>query len=324
MTDFFTWLLATIKGGLQWIKDGLGITKREEEAKLAKTGASIGKAHGNVDAKGQGTPYEWMTTEAGTGWFPKGTSATTKGIAPNEGLSADEVARLNRGKEAVDKAPKSFFEAIPGIANLTIAIGKLIDALAPLGKGTDDKGLPIRNDAANQAIAGAFGYSAANKNVMGDNGIQWTRDKNTGDIKAYDYESGLPIANPGDIPEATQKAFDADPWVKPKMDRGGSIIGSGAIIGHKGEQVNPADVVLGGETTLEKINKMFSGAAGSGGGQTIHAPISLTVVIEKVEKAVDVDQIISRIGNEGADKLLFALRNKMENGSTRGIGYLRG
>lgn len=52
------------------------------------------------------------------------------------------------------------------------------------------------------------------------------------------------------------------------------------------------------------------------------APV--TVHIGTIEKDVDIDRLITRIGNEGADKLLFALRNKLENGSTRGIGYLRG
>jgi hypothetical protein len=55
----------------------------------------------------------------------------------------------------------------------------------------------------------------------------------------------------------------------------------------------------------------------------INGPL-VSVQIGKIEKDVDVDKLISRIGNEGADKLLFALRNKLENGSTRGIGYLRG
>ena len=265
MVDFFTWLLDTIKGGLQWIKDGLGITKQEKQTALDKK-----------------TPAGWkweQSGDSGPGWY-------------KNAVKQQETPALKAAREARDKAPKGFFGGIPGISDLTKAIEDLIAQLS------------IKAIAAAAATPGNWAAATAqNTMVPGD----------------QSFDTNKPIS------AATQtNAYDAAAGALGSMDVGGTIIGSGAIIGHRGEQVNPADVVLGGETTLEKINRMFSGAAGSGGGQTIHAPISLTVVIEKVEKAVDVDQIISRIGNEGADKLLFALRNKMENGSTRGIGYLRG
>jgi hypothetical protein len=52
------------------------------------------------------------------------------------------------------------------------------------------------------------------------------------------------------------------------------------------------------------------------------APVSVT--IEKIEKDVDVDRLLSKIGEEFDDKLLFRVRNKLDNTSLRGIGYLRG
>ena len=137
--------------------------------------------------------------------------------------------------------------------------------------------------------------------------------------------------------EDWQKYFGIDKpeWKAPasmgaspkRMKAGGSIISRGFIYGDEGEEVpTAADVAVGKETTLAKINKMFSGASGgvSGGGTNINGPFNVYVQIDTVEKDADIDKVISRIGNEGADKLLFALRNKLENGSTRGIGYLRG
>jgi len=115
------WLYAMLQGALAWIRDGLGITKKEKEAKFEKTSMSIAEAH---DKK---VPYVWTTTEAGgSGWYPKGTVYTTGGVRPNEGLSDAEITRLNKAREAVEKAPKGFFEGIPGITDLTTALQNLL------------------------------------------------------------------------------------------------------------------------------------------------------------------------------------------------------
>lgn len=136
MTHFLAWVADGVKvlvGMVNWLRDGLGITKREKEADLAKTGASIAKSQGKVDAKGKGIPYEWMTISgSGTGWFPKGTSESS-GRSPNQGLSGAEIARLNKGKEAVDNAPRGFFEGIPGIDLLTSAVVGLTKAMSGEG-----------------------------------------------------------------------------------------------------------------------------------------------------------------------------------------------
>jgi hypothetical protein len=48
------------------------------------------------------------------------------------------------------------------------------------------------------------------------------------------------------------------------------------------------------------------------------------VTANKVEKDIDIDRLAARIGSEGADKLLFALRNNLNSGQLRDIGYMRG
>lgn len=95
------------------------------------------------------------------------------------------------------------------------------------------------------------------------------------------------------------------------------------MIGHGGEQIDNASVVADGQTVLSKINESFStGSSGEGAGINVNAPI--TVNIGTVSKDVDIDRLIDRISNEGADRLVFALRSRLDSTSLRGIGYMRG
>lgn len=110
----------------------------------------------------------------------------------------------------------------------------------------------------------------------------------------------------------------------PSMDSGGSIIGSGALIGHGGEQIDNASVVADGDTTLSRINKMVASGGQGDAGTGISASAHITVNIGTVSKDVDIDRLIDRIGNEGADRLVFALRSRLDSTSSRGIAYLRG
>jgi hypothetical protein len=110
----------------------------------------------------------------------------------------------------------------------------------------------------------------------------------------------------------------------PKMAAGGPITTSGSIIGHGGEQITPASVVQGGKTTLERINEMVSGGSMARGAAPISVgSVSVNVHIDRIEKGSDVDGLLAKISDQAADKLLFALRNKLDNLSQRGIAYQR-
>ena len=356
MVDFFTWLLDTLKGGLQWLADGLGVTKQKKQEELEKTGASIGKAHGNVDAKGQGIPYKWMTTEAGTGWFPKGTSSTTKGISPNQGLSAGEIDRLNRGKEAVEKAPKSFFEGIPGMALLTDAIRNLITALDKIKPEIKPPEIPDAWKPSEEVKAtllgakddavGALQTATPIPTALWNAASPENKDTITGAVRtampgmaiAYDWASSYlaPDTRPqkdawiADQIKANPALSQADAEASynynyPKMARGGQIRATGSLIGHASEEMDPASVVAGGKTTLAKINEMFSGMPGGAGSwQPVTVNTSIIVNVAKMDSKADVKALVAQLGEEFDDKLLFRIRGKLENGSTRGIGYLRG
>ena len=70
---------------------------------------------------------------------------------------------------------------------------------------------------------------------------------------------------------------------------------------------------------------MFAGASGAGGQSvSISAPVTVHVTANKVASDIDIDRLAARIGSEGADKLLFALRGKLNSGQLRDIGYLQG
>ncbi len=307
ITDFFAWLLDAIKSGVQWIKDGLGITKAEKEAKVKEIAEKEGL---------------YQTKSGAWGKIQSGMQVERPAEDSQTFRSATPSSRLAKAIEDANNAPNSVFSKIgevisgamsnvkalfdPVLNPLSEAIGKLVTWLNDwFGKG---------NEASPDIIDPNTGMGKQGSTITSPGVASGT--------------GGLTTSRQFQAPEAPPgfeaPAAPAAPAGFPPMAQGGSIIGSGGIFGHGGEQVTPATVVSGGETTLEKINRMFFGREQAGGQQSLNALVTVNVNVAKIEKDVDVDRLISRIGNEGADKLLFALRNKMENGSTRGIGYLRG
>jgi hypothetical protein len=235
-------------------------------------------------AASEGLTYK-ADGKSGAGWYDKGNVKQT----PSDPLV--------RAKEAYDKSPKGFFEGIPGINELTNAIFKLIEALALKTPPTEDKG------------------------GLGDlgKGRDYRKDANGNPLTQAQIDANIANpANQGYIPDFV-----------PGLDEGGQIKRSGSLIGHGGEEINPASVVVGGETTLARINKIFSGiSGGSVGGGAAASPVSVGSVnvdvhIDKIDSGSDIDSLISKMSDQAADKLLFALRNKLDNLGQRGIAYQR-
>jgi len=110
------WLYSLLQGALAWIRDGLGITKSQKKEKLDKAAEAAG--------------VTWDADEQR--WYKGNVPATN----PKSGVSAATLANLDELKDKYEKAPKGFFEGIPGITDLTTAlqnllspINNLIDAL---------------------------------------------------------------------------------------------------------------------------------------------------------------------------------------------------
>lgn len=123
---------------------------------------------------------------------------------------------------------------------------------------------------------------------------------------------------------AVSKGFKTEKEAKdsiPKMAVGGTIIGSGSIIGHAGEEVSPASAVVGAKTTLERMSEAAEG--GRGGSITVGGT-TININVDRMDSDIDLERALAKAGDEFDRLLMFKLRNLLDSGSLRGIGYLRG
>jgi hypothetical protein len=107
----------------------------------------------------------------------------------------------------------------------------------------------------------------------------------------------------------------------PSMDSGGTITGSGGIIGHAGEEVSSASAVVGAKTTLERMSEAAEG--GQAGSITVGDTI-INLHVDRIDSDIDLEKALAKAGDEFDRQLMFKLRNLLDSGSLRGIGYLRG
>lgn len=105
-----------------------------------------------------------------------------------------------------------------------------------------------------------------------------------------------------------------------KADAGGPVLSDGPLIGHEFEEVDPANVVRGGKTTLARINEMVGSGFGGGGGIVNNISMPVTLNVDRVSSDMDFDRMLNR----ASDKLLFNLRNELEHNQARSHGSLRG
>lgn len=291
MTDFFTWLLNLITGMQTWLRDGLGITKSQKKEELDKAAEAAG--------------VTWEADEQK--WYKDNVPAAN----PKSGVSAATLANLDKLKEKYENTPGGFFEGIPGINELTGAIKALTDALGKKETPAYQQQYPSSSEAGTDT-KGSFAGTGLGPNSP----ILHSEDRktaiNTDTGEEYTYS---PNANGG-----------MGGYI-PKMARGGPILGKGFLFGDEREEVDPANVVQGGETTLARINKLFSGMSGgsmAGGAAPMSVgSVNVDIHIDKIEKGSDVDGLLAKISDQAADKLLFAMRNKLDNLGQRGIAYQR-
>jgi len=277
MVDFFGWLINSVKAGVQWIKDGLGITKAEKQAEME----DIAKKEG----------IHWNENKGA--WF-----SNTSGAQVNPSV------RLTRAKEAYDEASPGIWGSIPGMDDLTAATKALTAQLT--------KPLQI---------------ATANINPGGVKAEQAASEVNTAAGIDYDIRSGFYVrSDTGQILSEDRNEALRMVGYKPSLAIGGQIQATGSIIGHGGEEVDPAQVVAGGKTTLAQINELFSRGSDIRSEQAnqVSASVNVQVSIGKVDSDMDIDRLAHRIGTEGAEKLLFAIRNRINTAGGRDIGYMRG
>jgi hypothetical protein len=109
-------------------------------------------------------------------------------------------------------------------------------------------------------------------------------------------------------------------WV-PAMASGGTITGSGSIIGHAGEEVSPASAVVGAKSTLERMSEAAEG--GRGGSITVGGT-TININVDRIDSDIDLERALAKAGDEFDRQLMFKLRNLLDSNGLRGIGYMRG
>ena len=131
MVGILSGMWSTITGMISWLRDGLGITKAERKKQMEEEAAKTGnQAEGGlwkgakwVDDASNYAKHQWYKAP---GWY-ESTSSAEAHLLPETAQ-----ARLNARKVKYESTPGGFFEGIPGINELTGAIGALTAAIPVL------------------------------------------------------------------------------------------------------------------------------------------------------------------------------------------------
>ncbi|OPX77821.1 MAG: hypothetical protein A4E45_01765 [Methanosaeta sp. PtaB.Bin039] len=305
MVDFFGWLLSLINNMIQWIREGLGINKSEARSKM-ETAAQKAGVYWDQDGR------------SGPGWYKNS-------IRQDTGPTDPRFAELYKLKQAYDKTPGSFAEAIPGIANLTKAIEALTYVLEHPVQAGAAAAQGVGNVVTGTADLLTGKTVASSPQLTGSDGNTYAWDPKK---KAWRLWTADPTGTSmlgGWFDDVDQGALPADIAAQtPQMAAGGQIRAAGSLIGHRGEEIAPASVVAGGRTVLEELTGLISGGRGGGQPIAISAPVSVHVEVGQVSSDLDIERLATRIGREAADKLMFGLRTGLDNTSLRAIAYMRG
>ncbi|MDD3523547.1 MAG: hypothetical protein PHQ41_02515 [Candidatus Cloacimonetes bacterium] len=128
MVGILSGMWSSITGMISWLRDGLGITKADRKKELEQEAAKTGnQAEGGlwkgakwVDDASNYAKHQWYKAP---GWY-ESTSSAEAHLLPEAAQ-----ARLNARKVKYESTPGGFFEGIPGINELTSAIGALTAAI---------------------------------------------------------------------------------------------------------------------------------------------------------------------------------------------------
>ena len=205
------------------------------------------------------------------------------------GVAQDLPNMQAGGKEEYDRLVNTYRNRL---ANPSAGLGDV----APEGSTSN----PFYNPTYTNAITGPGGIEVRTKPA----------DEITG---SADVEGGLQMYG--------RTLWDRLFGGSPSMDSGGTITGSGSIIGHAGEEVSPASAVVGAKTTLERMSEAAEG--GQGGSITVGGT-TININVDRMDSDIDLERALAKAGDEFDRQLMFRLRNLLDSGSLRGIGYLRG
>jgi hypothetical protein len=260
-----------------------GLSEAQQDY-LARTAS--GEKYWKNDETGE---YKYSTASPGEGWRDfTGEGSTEIGRGEAIGISSHMKAKANEIAEDLRNPSGLSMPSLPSLPELPAAK----DVYDKAKDIAEDEAKRIQEDVQNKDVVSTLIDVLSMKNrVLGKAGqsiINWATGKDA-----------------------------------PSMDVGGSITGSGSIIGHSGEQIDNASVVADGDTTLARINKAFT-ASGQGGQSITIGSTTININVDKMNSDIDLQKAISQAGDEFDRQLMFRLRNLLDSGSLRGIGYMRG
>lgn len=203
------------------------------------------------------------------------------------GVAQDLPNMQAGGKEEYDRLVNTYRNRL---ANPSAGLGDV----APEGGAA---GNPFYNPAMTNTIEGPGGIEIRTKPA----------DEITG---SADVEGGL-------------QALGRWSWDKlfgPSMASGGTITGSGSIIGHAGEEVSPASAVVGAKSTLERMSEAAEG--GRGGSITVGGT-TINLHVDRIDSDIDLERALAKAGDEFDRQLMFRLRNLLDSNGLRNIAYMR-
>lgn len=297
VSEFWAWIKQTMAQLPEQIGQKVKFWDKGADRTEAETGAAASVPVGNyVQGPNESkiTPEQWAAMYALRGpdfaqtqvYGPDGQIGQTVGdLMPfSEALKALYAMRL-QGQTV---------KSIPGVS--LGARGQTIDELAQ----TRPWLAPILDGGEQAQVLGAQHEAEANKRL--DEAGTWGGWSVPGVSKL-----GEGLAHLGKSLWGGVKAVGS---ARSSMAAGGQILSSGGLIGHGGEEVAPAEVVVGGETVLEKLVRTIGSPATApilgGGGVTINGPL---IHVERVERSADIEDVMWRA------------RRQIENMQKRQIGH---
>ncbi|MFA5378342.1 MAG: hypothetical protein WC455_21490 [Dehalococcoidia bacterium] len=303
LKSLWSWLLSAIPGAKKELKRQEMVELADKQGLKFKAGTNqFYKEGGGVVAPSGKLAALFKEYQDLPGFAEGIADAVKQGIS---GIGETIAAKINGALEGIKTAITDALSNIPGFTSMVEALGNLKTKLEEFIQ-------TIKDNWPSWAGGGA--------------GEAPPVDPSTPPVAptAYIHVDGTP----GTMSAEVYKTLGADQqaaW-KPQMARGGQIRATGSLIGHGGEMIDNAATVETGKTTLSRINEIFAerGSQLVGGGQSISISAPISIHVDKIDSSVDLETALAKAGDEFDRKLLFRLRNSLENGSTRGIGYLRG
>jgi hypothetical protein len=72
------------------------------------------------------------------------------------------------------------------------------------------------------------------------------------------------------------------------------------------------------------LERMNEAAAGGPSGSITVGNTTININVDKMNSDIDLEKALIKAGDEFDRQLMFRLRNLLDSGSLRGIGYMRG